>query len=109
LKIGAVVAALALCSVTSLVAETVDVKYRGKVDLSSFDCSPIKASSLVKRLCYDVARTYVVVQLKTTYYHYCDVGSETVAHWRAAPSLGRYYNENVKGGQFDCRVNGAPD
>jgi hypothetical protein len=98
-----------LATFLSLAAETVDVKYQGKVDLDSFDCSPVKTSSLVKRLCYDAARLYVVVRLKETYYHYCAVDPETVTLWRAAPSLGRYYIKNVKGGQFDCRVNGVPD
>jgi hypothetical protein len=52
-------------------AETVIVKYRGPVDLSHFDCEQITRSSVVKRLCYDSAEKYVIVNLTGTYYHYC--------------------------------------
>jgi len=90
-------------------AETVDVKYQGLVSLDTFDCSPIKASSLVKRLCYDEARSYLVVDLDGTYYHYCAVDRATVEMWRSGPSLGRFYNANIKGGTFDCRDHGVPD
>lgn len=90
-------------------AETVFVKYRGEVSLDTFDCAPIKESSLIKRLCYDEARSYLVVQLKGTYYHYCAVDPTTVAEWRSASSLGKFYNSKIKGSQFDCRVLGVPD
>jgi hypothetical protein len=90
-------------------AETVDVKYQGPVSLETFDCAPIKASSLVQRLCYDQARSYLVVDLNGTYYHYCAVDPGTVEAWRSAPSLGSFYNANIKGGAFDCRVHGVPD
>jgi hypothetical protein len=94
---------------TSGDAETVDVKYQGEVSLDTFDCAPIKASSLVQRLCYDEARSYLVVDLNGTYYHYCAVDPATVEAWRSAPSLGRFYNANIKGGAFDCRNHGVPD
>ncbi|TFW54413.1 hypothetical protein CT676_40370 [Bradyrhizobium sp. MOS001] len=48
-------------------AETVDVKYRGPVDLKPFTCQEITRSSVVNRLCYDASNQYVIVQLKTTY------------------------------------------
>ncbi|WP_210134364.1 KTSC domain-containing protein [Pseudotabrizicola sediminis] len=90
-------------------AETVDVKYQGRVSLHTFDCAPTKPSSLVKRLCFDEARSYLLVDLTGTFYHYCAVDPETVSEWRSASSLGRFYNDNIKGGQFDCRVQGVPD
>jgi hypothetical protein len=34
-------------------SETVDVKYRGPVDLKAFDCRDITRSSFVQRVCYD--------------------------------------------------------
>jgi hypothetical protein len=103
-----------LCTATvilasSVNAETVNVKYQGPVSLDTFDCAPIKASSLVKRLCYDPARSYLVVDLDGTYYHYCAVDPGTVEAWRSASSLGGFYNSNVKGGTFDCRDHGVPD
>lgn len=89
-------------------AETVDVKYRGPVDLKPFACEWIKRSSLVTRLCYDSRERYVVVQLSPgTYYHYCGVPSTVVSAWLQADSMGRFFNSNVKG-RFDCRVTPPP-
>ena len=88
-------------------AETVHVKYRGLVDLSSFDCAWIERSSLVKRLCYDAKERYVVVNLSGTYYHYCEVPRNVVVAWRTADSMGRFYNANMKG-NFGCRVLHVP-
>lgn len=96
-----------LCTLTVLVfpgaAETVNVKYRGLVDLSPFSCEQITRSSLVKRLCYDRRERYVIVNLTGTYYHYCEVSAETVTAWQKSESMGRFYNSQVKG-NFDCRV-----
>jgi hypothetical protein len=36
-------------------AETVNVKYRGPVDLRPFQCQDVTRSSLVRRVCYDRA------------------------------------------------------
>jgi hypothetical protein len=88
-------------------AETVFVKYRGSVDLSPFDCEWITRSSVVKRLCYDKRERYVIVSLKGTYYHYCEVPPGIVDVWRQADSMGRFYNSQVKG-NFDCRVLRVP-
>ena len=52
-------------------AETIDVKYYGKLDLSPFACTEITRSSY--RACYDKAKQFMVVQLKTVYYPYCEM------------------------------------
>ena len=99
-----------LANVTSPVAagaETVVVKYRGPVDLAPFNCEWVTRSSLVKRLCYDSHEQYVIVNLTGTYYHYCEMPPDVVAAWKQADSMGRFYNEQVKG-QFDCRVHRIP-
>ena len=88
-------------------AEVVMVKYRGAVDLAPFSCEWVQRSSLVQRLCYDSRERYVIVNLTGTYYHYCEVPSSVVAEWRSAESMGRFYNQNIKG-RFDCRVNRVP-
>jgi len=87
--------------------EVVMVKYRGPVDLAPFACEFVQRSSLVQRLCYDSREQYVIVNLTGTYYHYCEVPSSVVAAWRTADSMGRFYNQNVKG-RYDCRVNRVP-
>ncbi len=87
--------------------EVVMVKYRGPVDLAPFACEFIQRSSLVQRLCYDSRERYVIVNLTGTYYHYCEVPASVVSAWRSADSMGRFFNQNVKG-RFDCRVNRVP-
>jgi len=88
-------------------AETVNVKYRGTVDLAPFQCEWTKDGSRVTRLCYDARERYVIVNLQGTYYHYCEVPAGTVAQWRKSDSLGRFFDTRVKG-NFDCRVNRVP-
>ena len=90
-------------------AETVEVKYRGPVPLDSFTCPALKPSSFVNRICYDAAERYLIVQLKQTYYHYCELPQAVFEGWVAAPSLGRFYNQEVKGGVFDCRGKALPE
>lgn len=88
-------------------AETVDVKYRGPVDLASFECTAINRSSFVTRVCYLTKKSYLVIGLKKNYYHYCDVDAKTVRYFLAAPSMGRFYNASIKdsgtGGKFSCK------
>jgi hypothetical protein len=62
-------------------AETVNVKYRGTVDLATFDCNWIQRSSFINRLCYDDSERYVIVALNGTYYHYCEVPEQTISAW----------------------------
>ena len=88
-------------------ADSVYVKYRGLVDLEPFNCSWISRSSFINRLCYDQKEQYVVVLLKSTYYHYCEVPDSLVSEWLSANSMGRFYLSFVKG-RYDCRVNYMP-
>lgn len=87
-------------------AETVSVKYHGDVSLDGFECPDIKSSSFVNRICYDAVNTHLIVQLRSTYYLYCNVPNVVVTEWTSAPSLGRHYNRNIKSnsnmGKFDC-------
>jgi len=85
----------------------VDVKYRGLVDLTPFKCSPIDRSSFIRRVCYDSANSYMIVKLNETYYHYCDIDSATVEAFKAAYSMGRFFNASIKG-HFDCRSGNVP-
>jgi hypothetical protein len=93
--------------VTPCRTETVNVKYRGPVDLSHFSCKAIDHSSFINRVCYDAANGYMIVLLKETYYHYCDVDNATHAAFIDAVSMGRYFNAAVKG-HFDCRIGHVP-
>jgi hypothetical protein len=88
-------------------SETVDVKYRGPVDLTPFKCESVDRSSFIRRVCYDASNSYMIVQLNQTYYHYCGIDSVTVDAFEAAESMGRYFNASIKG-HFDCQTGRVP-
>ena len=83
-------------------AEEVEVKYNGRVDLASLSCIDVSRSSFIKRVCYDKAKSYLIMRLNDTYYHWCAVPQQSVDALMTADSMGRYFNANVKG-KFDCR------
>jgi hypothetical protein len=89
-------------------AETVNVKYRGEVNLAPFDCTDITRSSFVRRICYDRGNSYMLISLNGTYYHYCEIDGATVAGLLHGDSIGRFYNANIKG-HFDCRTHRVPN
>jgi KTSC domain len=93
-------------------SENVDVKYRGPVDLKTFECRDINRSSFIQRVCYDKAQSYMVISLKGTYYHYCELPPVTFDALMGAPSMGQFYNQNIKGsgsnGPYDCRTHRVP-
>lgn len=88
-------------------AETVDVKYQGPVDLAPFTCQTVTHSTLVQRVCYDSREQYMIINLRGTYYHYCEIDAGTVAQLLTAQSMGRFYNAAIKG-RFDCRTRRIP-
>jgi hypothetical protein len=93
-------------------SETVDVKYRGAVDLTPFACTDTPRSSFIQRVCYDKAQSYMLISLRGTYYHYCEMPSATFEAFLTAPSMGQFYNQKIKGfgsdGPFDCRTHRVP-
>ena len=88
-------------------AETVDVKYRGQLDLKPFACTAIERSSFIRRVCYDTANAYMLVSLNGTYYHYCDIDEGTVNLFLAAASMGCFFNASIKG-HFACTTGHIP-
>ena len=88
-------------------SESVDVKYRGTVNLAPFSCSDVERSSFIKRVCYDASNQYMLISLNGTYYHYCAIDADTISSLLSAPSMGRLFNSEIKG-RFDCRVNRVP-
>jgi hypothetical protein len=98
---------IAISLIVDASAETVDVKYRGQLDLKPFACTTIERSSFIQRVCYDTANAYMVVNLNGTYYHYCDIDEGTVNSFLAAPSMGRFFNASIKG-NFACTTGHVP-
>ena len=91
---------------TGALAETVNVKHQGPVDLEPFTCTDTE-SSFVHRICYQPEQSYLVVLLGQTYYHYCRLPSQVFSQWLNAYSKGNFYNGSIKG-NFDCRMGGIP-
>ena len=71
-------------------SESVDVKYRGPVDLKTFECRDTPRSSFIQRVCYDKPQSYMIINLKGTYYHYCELPSATFDSFMVAPSMGSF-------------------
>ena len=100
--------ALAAALPWSVGAETVNVKYRGEVDLAPFKCTVVARSSFVRRICYDRGNSYMLIDLNGTYYHYCEIDGATVAGLLHADFVGKFFNANIKG-HFDCRTHRIPN
>nr|WP_315231871.1 KTSC domain-containing protein [uncultured Albidiferax sp.] len=94
------------------IAETVQVKYGGAVSLDAFACVDVKDGGDVSRICYDKAERYMLIRLKTTYYHYCEIDPSTVQGLHAASSKRQYFESRIRGsgsdGPFDCRSHPIP-
>ncbi|WP_377275439.1 KTSC domain-containing protein [Rhizobium sp. R86522] len=105
-RLLALVTASAMLGAGAASAEDICPKYGDCAPASAFTCSWTE-SSLVNRVCYNEQHGYMVLQLKSTYYHYCGVDAGTVTAFLSSPSLGRFYNARIKG-NFDCRVTPPP-
>lgn len=101
-RLCALSVALSLARVVAASAETVDVKYKGPVDVSSFTCTPLPRSSFIRRVCYDTPKRYMILDLNGTHYEFCAVGPSDVADLIGASSAGRHFNTTIKG-RFNCR------
>ncbi|MBR0717786.1 KTSC domain-containing protein [Bradyrhizobium liaoningense] len=91
---------------TPIVSETVDIRGRGEVDLASFECRDINRSTVLQRVCYDRAQHELVVAIGGAYDRYCGVPARTVDGLMGAPSMGQFFNQNIRrhvsGGRYDC-------
>ena len=94
--------------------ECVSIKYRDTpVCLDAFVCTEIHQSSFVREICYDATKSYMLIKLNETWYHYCAVDRASVDNLIHASSVGRYYNNYFRSqglvhGPFDCRDNPVP-
>src|SRR6266850_5856018 len=94
-------------------SETVDVRDRGTVDLGTFECRDINRSSLIQRVCYDRAQNYLIINVKGSYDHYCGLAAPAFDGLMGAPSMGQFFNRNIRGsgsgGPYDCRAHRIPN
>lgn len=84
------------------------------LDLSNFECMDTSRSSFVRRVCYDAPNAFMVINLKGTWYPYCQIDAGTVQALVTAESVGAFYNKHVRSGRdgshgpFDCRDHPMP-
>jgi hypothetical protein len=106
--IRTVATALALVWTAPVVTEKVEVSGRGAIDLAPFACTDTPRSSIVQRVCYDAARRYLLINIGGSYRDYCELPAATFNAFVAAPSMGRFYKQNIEGSDrdapFDCRA-----
>ncbi len=88
----------------------VSIKYRHStvdIDNGYFKCIDTSKSSLVRGACYDKTSKYMIISLRGTNYHYCEMDGKTWNNFKNASSFGRYFNQYIKG-RFDCRSGYMP-
>ena len=91
---------------TPVVSETVDVGGRSSVDLNSYECRDITRSSILQRVCYDRAQRHLIVAVKGAWDQYCDLPAEQFDALMGAPSMGQFFNRNIRGASgaaYACR------
>lgn len=90
-----------------IISETVEIDKRGPVELTTFECTDINRSSIVQRVCYDRRQRHLLVAIKGTYNQYCDVPADLFEGLMVAPSVGQFFNRNIRGGdsgRLTCRT-----
>jgi KTSC domain len=93
------VAVLVLLAPAAL-ADEVDVRQRGRLSLDEFNCARME-SSFIRRVCYDKANRYLLIQLGSTWREYCNVPEETASTLIEAESAARFFNAHIRG-KFVC-------
>jgi hypothetical protein len=92
--------------------EMVDVRGSGPIDLGTFECRDINRSTMIQRVCYDRAQRAMIVGLKASYDRFCELPPETFDGFMTAPSMGQFFNRNIRGlapdGRYDCRTKRPP-
>jgi hypothetical protein len=93
--------------------ETVDVRDNGPVDLGKFECTDINRSTMIQRVCYDRAVRAMIVGIKGGYNRFCELPSETFDRFMTAPSMGQFYNQNIRevgsDARYDCPTKRPPN
>jgi hypothetical protein len=99
---------LAQLAAAPIVSETVEIGERRPIDLATFECRDISRSTALQRVCYDRAQQNLVVAVDGRYDRYCGVAAETVDSLLGAPSMGQFFNRNIRretaGRSHDCRT-----
>ncbi|WP_439399653.1 KTSC domain-containing protein [Bradyrhizobium sp. PMVTL-01] len=106
--VRALVLLLTHLAAAPVVSERVEIGERDRIDLGTFECRDITRSTVLQRVCYDRARQDLVVVAGGAYDRYCRVTAETVDRLLGAPSMGQFFNRNLRretaGSRYDCHA-----
>ena len=91
--------------------ETINVKYRSPQKLTL--CSDVfsqlpNSSGTVREAFYDSLRSYMIVNLNGTNYHYCRFPSDAWRKWSSTLNKYAFYERDIRG-NYDCRLNSGGD
>jgi hypothetical protein len=101
-------------------AECVVVKYRSTpeyrdtpVCLDTFDCTKTQQGGDVREICFDAKKSYMLIKLNETWYHYCSVDPASDDNLLKAQPIYEYYKDHFRShgsvhGPFDCRDHPVP-
>jgi len=93
-------------------AETIDVKYYGKLDLAPFACTEVTRSSFYQPCLLRQSKSVHGRAAEDSLLPVLRDASRDLSNFLDAPSMGQYYNANIKGtgsdGPFDCRTHRVP-
>ena len=96
--------------VTAVTHNYINIKYRDDtIDIGDpkFEHLNTSKSSFVRGAWYDKDSSYMVINLKGIFYHYCGLPSSTWYSFKKANSFGTYYNKYIYQ-NYDCRYNYVP-
>jgi hypothetical protein len=95
---------LALIWTSPVTTETVEVRDRGEIDLSAFDCTDTPRSTVVQRVCYDQMQRHLLVNIGGGYSEYCRLSAATYEAFVTAPSMGQFYRQRIakSAAQYAC-------
>jgi KTSC domain-containing protein len=89
-----------------IVSETVEIGGDGHFDLGTFECRDINRSTILQRVCFDRTQNNLILAVNGAYDRYCSVPADTVDDLLAAPSMGQFFNRNIRrpasGDRYDC-------
>ncbi len=86
------------------------IKYRDtpvNINNGRFEYLDTYRSSFIRGAWYDAQNRYMIIKLKSTYYHYCGLPKSVWYKFKMANSYGKFYNGYIKG-NYDCRHGYVP-
>lgn len=81
----------------------VTVKYKAEpVDIALFETTDTSKSSFIRGAWYDPESQYLILKMSGVHYQYCGVPPAVWTDFKAAKSLGTYFNTKIKG-KWGCK------